>query len=259
MEDCVRFIKAWMSEHDLKMNDSKTEFMLLANKNTARQLDSPSLSVCGHDVPPSNTARNIGVVIDTSMSLNARLTAVCNRGYRQLHVIAKMKKFMDRDSLERIIHAFITSRIDYCNAILHGVRQDDMQKIQRLQNAAARLFTGTKRREHITPVLEQLHWLPVVCRVKFKILVLVYKCLNNTAPSYLCELITRYVPARELRTVDQSFLHVPFTTSEFNRNNVFKYVGPVLVNNLPAHVRTAQSLEIFKARLKTHLFTMYFT
>jgi hypothetical protein len=134
-----------------------------------------------------------------------------------------------------------------------------MQKLQRLQNAAARLLTGTKRREHITPVLEQLHWLPVVCRVKFKILVLVYKCLNNTAPSYLCELITRYVPARELRTVDQSFLHVPFTTSEFIRTNVFRYVGPVLFNNLPAHVRTAPSLEIFKARLKTHLFTMYFT
>ena len=258
MEDCIRLVRSWMSHHHLKMNESKTEFLVLSNKHIAQQIRCPELDVCGHMTAASATAKNIGVFIDTNMTMEAHITNICNRAYRLLHCIAKAKQFLDRQSLECIIHAFITTRLDYCNAILCGASQGLKQKLQRVQNAAARILMNAKRWEHITPILRELHWLPVECRIEFKVLVLVYKCANNLAPSYLCQLIRPYSPGRNLRAADQTYLSVPFTTSDFIKNNAFSYVAPSLFNVLPLSVRVSPSLDVFKTRLKTYLFTRYF-
>ena len=89
--------------------------------------------------------------------------------------------------------SFVSSRLDYCNSLLFGVTDSLVQRLQAVQNAAARLVSGTRRSEHITPVLRQLHWLPVRQRIEFKMAVLVYKALNGFSPQYLaddCQLIT---------------------------------------------------------------------
>jgi len=92
-----------------------------------------------------------------------------------------------------VVHAFVSSRLDYCNSLLFGVTDSLVQRLQAVQNAAARLVSGTRRSEHITPVLRQLHWLPVRQRIEFKMAILVYKALNDLSPQYLaddCQLIT---------------------------------------------------------------------
>ena len=259
MEECVRHIRAWMSQHNLKMNEEKTEFLVLSNRHVGTLIDIPALDVCGHLVTASRTAKNIGVVMDPHMHMDAHVTKICQSAYRQLYCIAKLRQYMDRISLECIVHAFITTRLDYCNAILSGANQNTKKKLQRVQNAAARVLTGTKRREHITPVLRQLHWLPVEVRIEFKVLVMTFKCIHNFAPPYLCQMIRPYTPARDLRTADQMLLCVPFTQSEFIRNNVFGHVGPALFNRLPYQIRRSPSLEIFKNRLKTYLFTNFYS
>lgn len=93
-------------------------------------------------------------------------------------------------SSKKVVHALITSRLDYCNSLYFGIDQCSVRRLQLVQNAAARLLTGTRRRDHITPVLSSLHWLPVVFRIQFKMLLLVFKSLHNLAPSYLTDLLT---------------------------------------------------------------------
>ena len=101
---------------------------------------------------------------------------------------------------ETLIHAFVTSKLDYCNSLLSGLSQNQIQRLQYVQNSAARLLTGTRKYNSITPILRELHWLPVAERIHFKILLLTFKSLNGMAPFYLNELLSPYIPSRTLRS-----------------------------------------------------------
>ena len=126
-----------------------------------------------------------------------------------------------------------------------------------VQNAAARVITQVKRREHITPILYKLHWLPVTMRLKFKVLLLCFKCLNGLAPMYLSNLLVPYVPGRSLRN-SNNMLTVPRSSSKAG-DQCFAVFAPRLWNALPVSLRTLSSLRVFKTSLKTHLFLEYYS
>lgn len=105
---------------------------------------------------------------------------------------------MNKKDAEKRIHAFISSRLNYCNAILTGLPKKVTERLQLIQNSAARLLTRTKRREHISPVLAALHWIPVTFRIDFKVLLLIYKALNGLRPSYIANSLVKYLPSRTL-------------------------------------------------------------
>ena len=127
----------------------------------------------------------------------------------QLRNIAKIRSFVSCTDLEKVIHAFIYSHLDDCNSLHSGLSQKATSRLQQLQNAAARLLTKTRRRDHITPILASLYWLPVFFRVDFKILLITFKALNGHAPSYISELLVPYEPERSLRSSGRGLLVVP--------------------------------------------------
>ena len=110
-----------------------------------------------------------------------------------------------------IIHTFISTRLDYCNSVFTCLNKSALNKLQTVQNSAARLLTGAPRRSHITPVLSALHWLPVKFRIDFKILVLTFRALNGQAPQYILDLLKPYSAGRTLRSSGQNLLVVPKT------------------------------------------------
>ena len=131
---------------------------------------------------PSTSVCNLGVVFDSSLSMTTHISTICRTGYMHLHNISHIRRYLTIDATKALVHAFITSRLDYGNALLIGLPRDQINKLQRIQNMAARVITFTPCRDHITPVLKDLHWLPVKCRIEYKILLHVYRCLNGTAP-----------------------------------------------------------------------------
>ena len=159
-----------------------------------------------------------------------------------------------------LIHAFVTSHVDYCNALLAGIPQYQVQRIQRILNAAARLIYRCPRISHITPILIALHWLPIKYRVEFKIALLVYKALNNMAPIYISELLIPKPSCERwtLRSDDQGLLHIPKTNCKTLGDRSFAYAAPQLWNSLPLNVRNCDSILVFKKRLKTFLFRKAF-
>jgi len=146
--------------------------------------------------------------------------------------------------------------IDSCNSLLAGVSSQLLQMLKVIQNAAARLVTGARRSEHMTPVLRNFHWLPVRQRTTFKTAVLVYKCLHSMAPQYLqmyCE-PTSTVTSRRLRSAHSGRLTVPRTRTNYGDRS-FAVQGPLVWNSLPAELRTPDiTLAMFRNRLKTFLF-----
>ena len=124
------------------------------------------------------------------MSVPSHFNKTGSSAFYYIYNIRRIRKYLSRSVTESLVHAFITSRIDYCNSLLYGLPNSHIMKLQRIQNAAARLVTGTPRFCHVTPLLFHLHWLPISYRIKFKILLLTFKCLYGQAPNYLIDLIT---------------------------------------------------------------------
>ena len=161
---------------------------------------------------------NVSVIIDSQLSLDAHVAAVCRSGYYQLRQLRPVTGSLSADAAKTLVQAFISSWLDYCNALLYGVSDGLMRHIQSVQNAAVRLVTGAQRRDHITPILRQLHWLPVRQWVTFKIAVLVFQCLTGQAPAYLaddCQL-TSDVSTRRLRSTDTAMC-VVWRSNKFRR------------------------------------------
>ena len=150
-----------------------------------------------------------------------------------------------------LVHAFITSRLDNGNALLNGIFEQQIHKLQIVQNSAARVLTNTRKFDHITPVRRELHSLSVRERIQYKTALLTWKARNNMAPSYISELLTPYIPPRTLRSSDKCLLETPRTSSTSLGDRAFSVAAPVLWNSLPLHLRQTNSLYKFKTGLKT--------
>jgi len=162
------------------------------------------------------------------------------------------------DSAKTLVHAFVSSRLDYCNSVLYGVNGRLLRKLQTVQNAAARVVTRSRKFDHITPVLNKLHWLPMVQRVRFKLALIVFKCLYGLAPSYLtddCVLVSSVAGRRPLQSADTRTLYVPRTRTAIGARN-FAVTGPRVWNSLPPELRMLNcTVCTFAAKLKTFLFS----
>ncbi len=153
-----------------------------------------------------NQVRNLGVILETDLRFSSHVKAVTKSAYYHLKNIARIRCFVSSQDLEKLVHAFITSRVDYCNGLLP---KKTIRQLQLIQNAAARILTRTRTSEHLTPVLRSLHWLPVTFRIDFKVLLLVYKSLNGLGPKYMADMLTEYKPNRPLRSLGSSQLEIP--------------------------------------------------
>ena len=198
------------------------------------------------------------MLLDKHASMEQYITATCKSAQYHLYNIGRIRKYLSKESTEQLIHAFITSKLDYCNALLCGLPTSQLNRLQRIQNIAARIASLTKSTAHITPVLYDLHWLPVAQRIKFKVLLLVFKCQHGLAPSYLSEFIIPYQQARTLRSSSQHLLQVPFTRKGFFGDRAFGVAGPRLWNELPLELRTVPNVTTFKSKLKTYLFKQHY-
>ena len=251
--DCLQDIKAWMSLNFLNFNEKKTEVMVFNGSAVSPQVDLGDLERYRRPI-----ISNLGVKVDSDLTFDSQIKAVVKASFFQLRQLAKIKPVLQKKLFETVIHAFVTTRLDYCNALYMGATEASIARLQLVQNAAARLLTNSRKYDHITPILASLHWLPVHFRIHFKVILFVFKALNGLAPLYLAELIQPYIPNRSLRSADQQLLAVPRARLKGRGERAFAVAAPKLWNALPLHVRQAPSLSLFKTGAKTHLFSLAF-
>ncbi|XP_048240230.1 uncharacterized protein LOC125373274 [Haliotis rufescens] len=243
----------------LKLNSDKTELVIITSKASKHRLTIPEFNIDGIVIEPSNQARNLGVIFDSNLTYKAHINKVCKKAFLNIRNISQVRRYLNTKTATTIVQACMLSHLDYCNALLVGLPKHLIQKLQRVQNPAAILITRAKCCEHITPILKGLHWLKVEQRIRFKVLVLVFKAQHGLAPSYLEDLIIQYQPTRTLRSCDQSLLEVPPSRTISYGDRCFARAGPLLWNALPKELRMLSELNSFKKHLKTHLFSKIYT
>ncbi|KAL2085012.1 hypothetical protein ACEWY4_020530 [Coilia grayii] len=157
-----------MSHNFLQLNADKTEVIVFGKKEDRRRITT-ALETKG--LKAKDTVKNLGVFIDSELTFtvtNSHMKAITKSSFYHLKNVAKLRGLMSKQDLEKLVHAFISSRVDYCNGLFTGLPKKTIKQLQLIQNAAARVLTRTKRSDHITPVLRSLHWLPVSYRINFK-------------------------------------------------------------------------------------------
>ncbi len=256
---CIAEIKLWMTMNMLMLNDTKTEFFIAVSSNNKQKMPPVHLDLGTETVHPSDTIRNLGIIFDCHMSMSPHISSLCQSITYQLRNISRIRRFLDINSCHHIVRSLVLSRLDYGNALLLGSNKSDLMKLQRIQNWAVKLIFCASKQDHATPYLKQLHWLPILERISYKILLFVYKCLNSIAPPYLVSHLHYYTPSRtglrsstdttrlQEHTIRARKLHSAADKS-------FYFASPKLWNTLPTALRTSSSVYTFKRNLKFHLF-----
>ena len=259
LEQCITELREWFHHSRLMLNVNKTEFVVFTSPQNQGKIDMEKcvLTVGEEKIFPSKCVRNLGSFLDMFLHMDEHISKVRKSIYDQLHTVSKIRKYLDPRSCATVINSLVTSRLDYHNALLFGLPESSLRRLQAVQNHAARLLTKTKYNDHITPVLKSLHWLPWI---KYKILVFVFKCVHGEpSPKYLRQLIQKHDSGRRLRSSeDVTLLHIPRSKKRFG-DRAFAISAPRLCNDLPENLRNVESLYSFKRQLKTHLFKNYFT
>ncbi|XP_070548325.1 uncharacterized protein [Ptychodera flava] len=241
-----------MTSNKLQLNDGKTEILLIRSRYDHSPITIDSIQVGSSSIQLADAARNIGFLFDSSHDFKKHIIQTCQSIYLLIRVLDSSGNISLKKTCLTLMYSTLSAMLDYSNSLLYGLPDSYIRLLQRAQNSAARLITKTRKRDHITPILKELHWLPVSYRIQFKILLLTYKSIHGLAPSYLAELIEVNTPP--LRSSLQTTLKVPRTRLKSYGDRSFSYSSSILWNKLPAPLRSAPDIRTFRSLLKTHFF-----
>ena len=247
----------WLTSNRLSVNPTKTEYLLVGTAQQRAKLTSSSLVFQGQQLTPSTQVRNLGVLFDPDLSYHKHISKICSTSFYHIRQLRQIRSSLDTNSTILLANALVSSQLDYCNSLFYGLPSSSINRLQRIQNALARVvYPNIKRNSHITPTLHKLHWLPVSKRITFKIAFLTFKTIHSQQPSYLNSLLTPYLPTRNLRSSNLNLLSTPDIRSANGRRS-FSYAAPTIWNSLPLSLRNCSSIDTFHANLKTFLFPPY--
>ena len=250
IENCFREIDSWMKEYFLKLNPSKTKIMIVAPPSIREKIIIKGTFINGQCIRFVDCAKNLVVLLDSELSMTAQINKVVASCFSTIRLFSRIKYFLITEQLNTLVCAMIFSTLDYCNVLYYGLNSKIIQKMQRVQNCAARLVMKVNRFDKVDmdEVFKKLHWLKIKERIVYKVLLIVHKCVHNVAPTELCGL---FKPVQSDRTKK---LEVKKCNGVMGARAI-SVCGPKLWNALPLGMRMETSTDAFKKSLKTFLFS----
>ena len=254
---CVDGVGLWMRSNRLQLNTAKTEVLWCASARRQHQIPDDPLSVGSDLVPPARSVRDLGIYLDSDLSMRTHVTRTVSSCFAVLRQIRSIRRSVSPSVVQSLIVSLVLSRLDYGSATLAGLPACLLDRLQSVLNAAARLIYGSRKYDHVTPLLRDLHWLRVPERITFRLAVLAYRCQNGLAPPYLADELHRVADVesrRRLRSASTAALVVPVTAHTTIGDRAFPVAAARAWNGLPPSVTSSPSLPVFRLRLKTELF-----
>ena len=260
LQKTLQSVKKWMDANRLKMNNSKTEFIIFGSKSNQKKSIAQNLVVNDCNIPKSPVIKYLGVFLDELLSFKQQILSKCKTANYNLYLLRQIRKFLTMDAAKVIALGMVISHLDYCNSLLVGLPQSEIKKLQRIQNITAKVVLHRKKYSSSTQALKELHWLPIHLRIKYKLCIIMFNCKNGECPKYLLDLVEKKQTQREgLRSNSYSCVNynVPFCKLSSFQERSFSVQGPKCWNELPYSLKIIDSFNMFKKSLKTHLFTKF--
>ncbi len=245
-----------MRSNRLQLNSDKTEVLWCSTGRRLHQLQTASLLIDGVAVAPVSSVRDLGIFIDADLVMRTHVQRTMSRCFAALRQLRQIRRSLPTATFQSLVVALVHSRLEYGNSVLVGIPAYLVCRLQSVLNAAARLVYNLKRSDRITDALISLHWLRASERINYKVAVLTYKDLHGNAPRYLgtFDRIADRPGRQFLRSAQTNRLLVPSFRLSTVGSRAFRVTGPQIWNDLPDEVTSAQSLPVFRQRLKTFLF-----
>ena len=199
--------------------------------------------------------KNLGIFLDAELKHTTHFNKLTSSSFNTLRNISRVRCHLDQETTKILVLALILSKLDYSNSILLGIPKYNIAKLQRIQNMSCRMVYQLPKYSTINTYLAQLHWLKMQEWKTYKVATIMYKCINNITLAYLSEMVISQLPhTRSLRSTNRGLLYTTKSRTEFVHSGSFKSMGPCIWNTLPANIKNSNNIDIFKTRLKTHLF-----
>jgi len=259
LEGCISDVSDWCSSCRLQLNETKIELIWFGSKKILGKVPESelNLTVGPTTIQPVNSVRDLGVQLDSQLTMKAHVSKVAGSCLYQLRCLRQIRRLVVQEVTAQLVSAFILSQLDYCNSVLAGLSRFTTEPLQRVLNAAAQLVLNLRLHDHVTPALQQLHWLPIeYYRITYKLCLTMHLVHTNRMPQYLSDCIqtvSRSNGRPGLRSSDTAAYVMPRCRTRLGERS-FSYAGPTAWNNLPAHLHQISDTSLFKRRLKTELF-----
>ena len=262
LEECAVTINNWMNSNKLKMNTKKTEFILFGSQTQLNKCTTKEINIAGDTVGSVSCIRYLGAWLDSTLNFKEHVKTKCRTAMMNYFRIKSIRRYLTQDATETLVLTLVISHLDYCNAILFGIADSEINQMQRIQSMCAKLVLCRRKYDSSKQALYDLHWIPIKARITCKILTFMYNCSVGTAPKYLTELLTNVEPKRSgLRSNDNlvGCYVVPYNKKKTFSDRGFGTIGPKLWRQLPRDIRESATCDIFKKRLKTHCFQHFYS
>jgi hypothetical protein len=239
-----------MNSRFLKLNAGKTKLLIFSPQKLCSEIYIDSVYV-GNNVylPVSKEETSLGMKLDSQLLFSPQIDIILRQSYRFISNIGRIRKFLTVSDIQSIVQAVIISRLDNCNSLFYGIHENELSKLQCLQNSSARLIYGRRKHDHVSDLFYKLHWLPIRQRIIFKVLLFVFKIFLDICPQYLKECV-------RIVDNDNRLLFIPRVQTTYG-DRAFSNSAPRLWNALPLRLRKSETIVYFKAHLKHHLFSNY--
>ena len=239
------------------MNSLKTKALLINTSPGHHSI--PPIIINNHIIEYSNQAKNLGLTLDQKLSYLPHITNISKSINYTLHTIRLIRPSITTELAKLLVTSLILPRLNYCNSTLNSLPAHTIKMLTKLQYRAIRTIFRIKKysRQHITPYMKSIHWLPIPYRIQYKLLLLTHHATHNNKPDYLTELLTNYKSSRPQRTIHKYKLNIPITLSlNKKQESSFSIISPKLWNSPPHSIISIVSDHTFKVKLKTHLFNI---
>lgn len=253
LNNCLTEMATWMSNHCLKLNAEKSEILLLGGANHIWEASWWPHSL-GVAPAPKQCAKNLGVLIDNTLSTRDHVRTLCGKSFATLKLLKRLFPWIPLESRWTVTQALLISRLDYGNALLVGMPDYLFKCLQVVQNAEAKLVCNKDRYSSATECLRQLHWLPMRQRARFKLLGHTHRALHHTGPRILQNKIKFYTPPRCLWSYQQVLAETKRIRKARAGGRTFSYLTVLHWNKLPLELWLIKDYTAFRKKQKTHLF-----